>query len=245
MASTIKVDKIEGSTGSTVTIPTGQTLTVTDGLAIGSIPTITVAKGGTNTTSYSTGDILYASGATTLTKLAKPGTPAGEVLTFATSASAPSWAAAAGGGKMGQMVSTQLDVVQSTTSTSFVAITGVTNTITPTATSSKIWVQGNLFWGRSTNNTMWMQMFRDSTLINEQTFSTDSDTDSYYGSGVDSGYYLLKSAPFSFLDSPSTTSATVYTIKWRGDGNTLYLNRIGADTNQGGTSQLNTIEVLA
>ena len=29
MASTIKVDKIEGSTGSTVTVPTGQSLVVT------------------------------------------------------------------------------------------------------------------------------------------------------------------------------------------------------------------------
>jgi len=98
MASTIKVDKIEGSTGSTVTVPTGQSLVVTDGIGIASIPTITVAKGGTNTTSYTAGDVLYASGTTTLTKLAKPGTPAGEVLTFATSASAPSWVAAAGGG---------------------------------------------------------------------------------------------------------------------------------------------------
>ena len=48
-----------------------------------------------------------------------------------------------------------------------------------------------------------------------------------------------------YVDSPSTTSATVYTIKWRGDGNTLYLNRIGGGTNQAGTSQLNTIEILA
>ena len=279
MASTIKVDKIEGSTGSTITVPTGQTLTVTDG--------IPVASGGTGLASFTQGDILYATGATTLVKLAKGTgrqglqtnsgatapewtdspqslmTAAGDVL-YASGANTlaklakgsdddvltlasgvPSWAASAAGGKMGQMISTQLDVEQSTTSTTFVAITGVTNTITPAATSSKIWVQGNLFWGRSTNNTMWMQMFRDSTLINEQTFSTDSDTDSYYGSGVDSGYYLLKSAPFSFLDSPSTTSATVYTIKWRGDGNTLYLNRIGGGTNQAGTSQLNTIEVLA
>ena len=61
MASTIKVDKIEGSSGSTITIPTGQTFTITDGLAastIGSgtldiarVPTITTAKGGTGLTS--------------------------------------------------------------------------------------------------------------------------------------------------------------------------------------------------
>ena len=63
MASTIKVDKIEGSTGSTVTVPTGQTFTVTDG--------IPVASGGTGLTSLTQGDILYATGATTLVKLAK------------------------------------------------------------------------------------------------------------------------------------------------------------------------------
>jgi len=62
MASTIKVDKIEGSTGSTITVPTGQTLTVTDG--------IPVASGGTGLASFTAGDILYATGTTTLAKLA-------------------------------------------------------------------------------------------------------------------------------------------------------------------------------
>ena len=45
-----------------------------------------------------TGDIIYSDGTDTINRLAKPGTPAGEVLTFATSATAPSWVAAAGGG---------------------------------------------------------------------------------------------------------------------------------------------------
>jgi len=243
MASTIKVDEIRGSTGSTVTIPTGQTLTMTDGLSVSSLPVVTVAKGGTNLSSFAAGDVLYATGSTTLAKLTKGS--AADVLTMNSGATAPEWSAPAGGGKLGQMISTQLDVEQSTASTTFAAITGVTNTITPVATSSKVWVQGNLFWGRASNNTMWMQMFRDSTLINQQTFSIGSDGDTYFGSGTDSGYYLLKSAPFSFLDSPSTTSATVYTIQWRGDGNTLYLNRPGAATNIAGTSQLNTIEILA
>ena len=56
-----------------------------------------VASGGTNLTSYAVGDVLYASGTTAISKLAKPGTPAGEVLTFAVGASAPSWAAGGGG----------------------------------------------------------------------------------------------------------------------------------------------------
>ena len=33
MASKIKVDQIDGSSGSSITIPTGQTLTITDGLS--------------------------------------------------------------------------------------------------------------------------------------------------------------------------------------------------------------------
>ena len=53
MASTIAVDKIQGSSGTTVTIPTGHTLAVTDGIGISSLPTITIAKGGTGSTSAS------------------------------------------------------------------------------------------------------------------------------------------------------------------------------------------------
>ena len=60
---------------------------------------VAVADGGTNLSSYSAGDVIYASGTTTLAKLANPGTPAVEVLTFAASASAPSWAAPAASGK--------------------------------------------------------------------------------------------------------------------------------------------------
>jgi len=82
MASTLKVDKIEGSTGSTVTIPTGQTLTVTDG--------IPVASGGTGLASFTTGDILYATGSTTLAKLGK-GTGL-QGLQTNSGATAPEWA---------------------------------------------------------------------------------------------------------------------------------------------------------
>jgi hypothetical protein len=52
--------------------------------------TVAVANGGTNIASYTVGDVLYASGATTLTKLGI-GT-AGQVLTVNGGATAPSWA---------------------------------------------------------------------------------------------------------------------------------------------------------
>ena len=84
MASTIKVDKIEGSTGSTITIPTGQTLTITDGVG--------VASGGTGLSSFTAGDLLYATGATTLVKLAKGTTE--QTLKMNTAASAPEYGTA-------------------------------------------------------------------------------------------------------------------------------------------------------
>ena len=89
MASTIKVDQIEGSTGSTITVPTGQTLTLTDGLASASLPVVGVAKGGTSFASFTAGDVLYATGSTTLAKLAK-GT-AEQVLAMNAGATAPDW----------------------------------------------------------------------------------------------------------------------------------------------------------
>ena len=81
MASTIKVDEIRGSTGSTVVFPAGQTVTITDGL--------TVAGGGTGLASFTAGDVLYATGSTTLAKLPK-GT-AEQVLAMNAGATAPDW----------------------------------------------------------------------------------------------------------------------------------------------------------
>jgi len=85
MASEVKTNKVS---------PVGTTLSVGDSgdtLAL-AVDDVT----GFNVGSDAQGDVLYHDG-TDYTRLAKPGTPAGEVLTFATSATAPSWVAAAGG----------------------------------------------------------------------------------------------------------------------------------------------------
>ena len=84
MASKIKVDQIEGSTGSTITVPTGQTLTIVDG--------VPVASGGTSFTSFTAGDVLYATGSTTLAKLPK-GT-AEQILSMNSGATLPEWTSA-------------------------------------------------------------------------------------------------------------------------------------------------------
>ncbi len=66
--------------------------------------TLAVAQGGTNLGSYTAGDVLYATGATTLAKLAI-GT-AGQVLAVNAGATAPEWVTGGGGGGIGGSVGT-------------------------------------------------------------------------------------------------------------------------------------------
>ena len=85
--SKIKVNEIEKASGSGITIPTGTSFTVVDG--------VSVAGGGTGLTSFTAGDLLYATGSTTLAKLAK-GTAA-QQLAMNAGATAPEWITAGGG----------------------------------------------------------------------------------------------------------------------------------------------------
>jgi hypothetical protein len=175
MASTIKVDKIEGSTGTTVTVPTGQTFTVTDGLAIGSIPTITVAKGGTNTTSYTAGDVLYASGATTLTKLAK-GT-AEQVLSMNSGETAPEWTTAAPtAGGTGQTAWAVGDLLYANGVNTLTKLTKPGSTMNLQMTSA-----GVPSWAAAASGGAW-------TYLNTTTISGDATVD--VETSIDSTYTL-------------------------------------------------------
>ena len=91
----------------------------TSGSAASLSATLAVASGGTNITSYAAGDILYASGSTTLAKLAKGSDT--EVLTLASGV--PSWAAA-GAAAAGSLTGTEL---KSTVVTSSLTSTGALN----------------------------------------------------------------------------------------------------------------------
>ena len=96
--SEVKVDKISpadssanttqiGDSGDTISLPSGVTLTVASGLG--------AASGGTGLTGFTAGDLLYATGTTTLVKLAK-GT-AGQTLQMNGGASAPTWVSVSAG----------------------------------------------------------------------------------------------------------------------------------------------------
>jgi len=142
-------------------------------------------------------------------------------------------ATAIGTGAVLQVVSTVKTDVFSTTANlnARVTITGLTATITPSSTSSKILILTSLVFGSSGNNHSGYELFRDSTPI----FIGDADTSrprlttaaTVQSSGVT---WETETSSSVALDSPNTVSATTYSIKVGGNGSaTLYLNRSGRD----------------
>jgi hypothetical protein len=156
------------------------------------------------------GDIIAATAADTVARLAVGAN--NTVLTADSStATGLKWAAAAGGGKVLQVVSNTYStstLIQSTTMTD----TGLSATITPTASTSKILVlvtQNFLSYVGSGGRGGAYQIVKGSTAISvwgpggyEYTFD-DSST-------AISGRNFRGVQAISYLDSPATTSATTY-----------------------------------
>ena len=130
-----------------------------------------------------------------------------------------------GGGGIIQTVQATKTDVQSTTSTSFIDITGLSVNITPTSSSSKILLTGMIVIHHSLY-TAFFQILRDSTVIG--TAATGSNS-AYivYNMNENSN----QSRAINFLDSPSTTSQVTYKIQGRRDGgSTLFINAHTTDT---------------
>lgn len=118
----------------------------------------------------------------------------------------------------------------STTSTSFIDVTGLTLTLTPAATSSKVLVSFSVNLGLPNTAGVQVRLMRDSTPIaigdaggGSQKQST---THTYPGVNTDT-----RNRSMEFLDSPNTTSATVYKLQIITNTSTGYVNRSYSDNN--------------
>ena len=115
-------------------------------------------------------------------------------------------------------------------------VTGLAATITPQSTSSKILIVVDI-GGCSTPDTGQRFGFgikRGSTVIGQPT-GTDSRTGALFATTNFEGNSnaMEGGASFHFLDSPSTTSATTYTV-WttiEGNGNEVFVNKSSNDSN--------------
>ena len=116
-----------------------------------------------------------------------------------------------GMGKVLQVVSTNMDVDTTTTSSSYVAVTNFEVNITPSSTSSKVFVLAN--WGAEQDTSNGFGVF---TLYRNDT--TDLGNGSY-GFGIQSatGGVNRSLCNIMYLDSPSTTSSTNYQVYFKVD----------------------------
>jgi hypothetical protein len=101
-----------------------------------------------------------------------------------------------------------------TTSTSFVDVTGLSVTITPSSSTSKVLVVAVIYTSASTTNLNLFNLLRGSTNIAQPTTSPGSfpSTASVSIVSTSENNYVV---PIYFLDSPATTSATTYKIQMR------------------------------
>jgi len=122
------------------------------------------------------------------------------------------------GGKVLQVVSMTSTSENSTGSTSYVA-TSLTQSITPSSTSSKIYASFSSAAFCNTNGFIALTLYRgDSTNLGTGTYGLTWAKD-YTTNFIDS-------VSFQYLDSPSTTSAVTYTVRIRAQesGHSVTLN---------------------
>lgn len=149
-------------------------------------------------------------------------------------------------GSVLQVVSTTKTDTFSTTSGTLVQITGLTATITPIATSSKVLVIANLQVSDATNlDETGFVLYRNSTQISLASGGSSFNW-TVRGVGTDANpTKILCPVGLNFLDSPSSTSAITYSIYTQSNGSSvIYINRTTNDSIRA-TSTITLMEIAA
>ena len=200
------------------------------------------------------GDLLAGTADNTIGRLAV-GTNGQVLVADSAESTGLKWATpAAGGGKVGQVLSTMKSDTFSTTSTSAVTITGLSQAITPSATSSKILVivslaagvsnaDGNCaFFGISGGNT---------STYKGDTAGSRTRTVHWVRRPGDAAGPAAENAPMTmvYLDSPNTTSAITYAATAFRQTGTAFVNQSGIDSDDASwgrsASTITVMEILA
>ena len=240
--SKIKVNEIEAATGSTISIPTGQTFSVADGIpatnlsgtiADARLPTVPVSKGGTGVTSLGT---------------------ANQVLAVNSGASALEFQDASSG-KIGQVISaTKTDGFSASVGGGGnAAVTGLSCQITPSATSSKILVWYSIQTATGTGAWQYAYVQRDSTKIGvgDQSGSNRNRVSTFGVHGASGNGDANNNMAFQVLDTPNSTSAItyqVYVANGSGSTDTIKVNsNDSSDISSRATfaSSITVMEILA
>jgi hypothetical protein len=157
-------------------------------------------------------------------------------------------------GSVLQVVQTyKTDTFTGNTSTTYIDVTGLSVTITPSSTSNKILIFGNLSIGTINGRGGAAILVRNSTTIGQADAAGSRARASGSGSGYtgdgsgDTIMELLTS--FCYLDSPNTTSATTYKIQASAFDSLWWVNRTQNDGDNADisrwTSNITVMEIAA
>jgi hypothetical protein len=154
------------------------------------------------------------------------------------------WVALAGG--VAQVKSTAKTDTFTTTSSTFVDVTSLSVSITPTSASNKILIMASVSGnGQNGVASLQGQLVRDSTAIAIGDAASNRTRVSF--GNIEDIVSNMNTLPIMFLDSPATTSALTYKIQVRSNvsGQTVVINRTfnDADTAQI-TRGISTITVM-
>lgn len=135
---------------------------------------------------------------------------------------------------------------QSSTSSATLTDMGLSVSITPQSSSSKILVTTtfNIGFGSSADDTFYT-MLRGSTSICVGTAGLSTNASAYLRGNTQGGATGIVPVTLTTLDSPNTTSATTYKMQWATRVDSIYLNRRGADGNFGTISTIIVQEISA
>jgi hypothetical protein len=137
---------------------------------------------------------------------------------------------------------TKNDTTSTTTTGSFVDITGMSVSITPSSASNKVLVMFSITTSNSTaDQNDCIQLVRDSTNIASGTGAGTVNCTLFMRENSNAS---VQTGSMTFLDSPATTSAVTYKLQWRAQsGGTLYLNRRGINTDLITFSTITVMEI--
>jgi hypothetical protein len=176
----------------------------------------------------------------------------GQVLTSTGAGSPPAFEAAAAGGKLLQVVSTTKTDTFTSSSTSWTDITGLSATITPSSTSSKILISVTTSGSVNAGGNIFFALARGGSQIALGDTSGSRTRCTTHWWVYDSVYYqhLSTSVTATNLDSPATTSAVTYSMQLIAQsGVTGYVNRSANDSNSvtkgRGSSTITVMEIGA
>jgi hypothetical protein len=148
----------------------------------------------------------------------------------------------ASAGSVLQVVQTVKTDIFSTTSASYTNVTGLSVSITPKFSTSKILVFCTVNFGSATDDTLVQLVKNSSTALGNGTGGSATN-----GFAQASASYINFPLPASinYLDSPATTSATTYGVQILVYSGTTYVNRRGNNASFGTSSQITVMEIAA